>query len=121
MFSPQILSLDQRIQKAISFLPPAYRFPPEVNSKEAFGSLYAPIPDIFLILVLNLFKWPKVLMHLSSQLPTVILQSVILSSKLARTLRFAERAPKRDEQAKDSTTKAYGSAIILDYCTVSHA
>lgn len=67
MFSPQILSLDQRIQKAISFLPPAYRLPPEVNGKEAFGSLYAPIPDIFLILVLNLFKWPKVLMHLSSQ------------------------------------------------------
>lgn len=38
MFSPQVLSLDQRIQKAISSLPPAHRLPPEVRSKESFGS-----------------------------------------------------------------------------------
>ena len=112
MFSPQILSLDQRIQKAIFFLPPAYRLPPEVNGKEAFGNLYAPIPDIFLILVLNLFKWPKVLMHLSSQLPTVILQPVILSSKLARTLRLCRTSSKKRRTGKGFS---YQSLWISDY------
>lgn len=34
---------------------------------------------------------------------------------------YAERALKRDEQAKDSATKSYGLAILPDYCTVSHA
>lgn len=38
MSNPQMLSLDERIEKAISLLPPAHRLPPEINGKELIGS-----------------------------------------------------------------------------------